>query len=136
MRLLLDINILLDILLQRAGYPGSKQVLDLCETETHQGVVAWHTLPTVYYYYRKGHSEQQTWEMLRDLLQFLNVPTTGRTDVLNAWSYSIPDFEDALQAACAVAGNADAIITGNVRDFTSSPVKALTPEDFLTLPTV
>ena len=43
----------------------------------------------------------------------------------------MPDFEDALQAAAAVACKAQVIITRNVRDFKKSPVPAMTPEQFV-----
>lgn len=132
MRLLLDTNILLDVILTgRAGNGTSTQILDLCESGTHQGLVAWQTLPTVSYYHRKGHTVRETWDMLRDLLVFIEVPTVGKSDLLKAWRYTLTDFEDALQVACGEADRADLIITRNIRDFTSSPIAACTPEDFL-----
>lgn len=134
MRLLLDTNILLDVMLSdRAGKAGSTLVMNLCESGSHQGLVAWQTLPTVGYYYRKGHTNQETWDMLRDLLAFIGVPTVGKRDLLKAWLYSLTDFEDALQVACAEADQADFIITRNLRDFASSPIPAHTPEAFLAL---
>jgi predicted nucleic acid-binding protein len=132
MRLLLDTNILLDVILSdRAGKHGSTLVLDLCESGSHHGMVAWQTLPTVSYYHRKGHTNQETWDMLRDLLAFIDVPTVRKRDLLKAWNYSLTDFEDALQVACAEADQADYIITRNLRDFAFSPIPALTPEAFL-----
>jgi predicted nucleic acid-binding protein len=134
MRLLLDTNILLDVILSdRAGKAGSTQILDLCESGSHQGLVAWQTLPTVSYYHRKGHTNQETWDMLRDLLVFIEVPTVGKTDLLKAWNYSLTDFEDALQVACAEADAADYIIARNIRGFASSSIPAHTPESFLAL---
>lgn len=62
MRLLLDTNILLDVILSdRIGKAASTEVLNLCESGSHQGLVAWQTLPTVSYYYRRGHTNQETW---------------------------------------------------------------------------
>ena len=69
--------------------------------------------------------------MLKDMLVFVQVPTVGKADVLKAWSYAISDFEDALQVACAEAEGVAVIVTRNVADFANSPIKALTPEDFL-----
>jgi len=43
----------------------------------------------------------------------------------------MPDFEDALQAAAALACGAQLIVTRNERDFKGSPVAALNPEAFL-----
>lgn len=135
MRLLLDTNILLDVILSdRIGKAASTEVLNLCESGSHQGLVAWQTLPTVSYYHRRGHTNQETWDMLRDLSAFVDVPTVGKSDLLKAWDYSLADFEDALQVACAEADQADYIITRNIRDFATSPVPALTPESFLALP--
>ena len=134
MRLLLDTNILLDVLLSdRTGKSASMEVMNLCEAGSHQGLLAWQTLPTVSYYHRKRHTDQQTWDMLQDLLAFIDIPTVGKSDILKAWNYSITDFEDALQVACAEAGQADYIITRNLRDFATSPVPALSPEAFLAL---
>jgi len=74
MRLLLDTNILLDVILTgRPGNATSTRILNLCEVGTHQGLVAWQTLPTVSYYHRKGHTTRERWGMLRDLPVFIEV---------------------------------------------------------------
>jgi len=41
------------------------------------------------------------------------------------------DFEDAIIAATALRENAEYIITRNIKDFTQSPIPAITPSDFL-----
>jgi hypothetical protein len=41
------------------------------------------------------------------------------------------DFEDALQAAAAISGNAEYIVTRNTADYRHSPIPAITPRDFL-----
>ena len=43
----------------------------------------------------------------------------------------IPDYEDALLAANANRNRADCIVTRNVKDFAKSPIKAVTPAQFL-----
>ena len=43
------------------------------------------------------------------------------------------DFEDAVQAYCAKRHRIDYIVTRNVKDFVNSPVKAISPEDFINL---
>lgn len=66
MRVLLDANVLLDCLvLESSGQPrtgkmGSDQVLMLCDSGVHQGLVAWHTLPILAYYYERQHTAQDT----------------------------------------------------------------------------
>jgi hypothetical protein len=41
------------------------------------------------------------------------------------------NFEDALQAAAALAWSADHIVTRNLSDYRKSPVPAVTPKAFL-----
>jgi predicted nucleic acid-binding protein len=136
MRLLLDANILLDCLvveasgLPRSGKMASDQLLTLCDTGVHQGLVAWHTLPILAYYYQRQHSEAETGRMIDALLLLLEVPGVTHGDALNWRKHAISDFEDALQMACAVAGGADILITRNGSDFARVALPVMTPEEF------
>ncbi|RPJ33456.1 MAG: PIN domain-containing protein [Verrucomicrobiaceae bacterium] len=137
MRLLIDANIILDCLvlektgLPRAGRTGSGFIIDLCDRKVHDGLVAWHTLPIISYYHRRQNTEPDTASMMDELLATLEVPRVGHADAEKWRTYGVPDFEDALQVAAALAGNADCIITRNVADFAGASMDAMTPEDFL-----
>jgi hypothetical protein len=41
------------------------------------------------------------------------------------------DFEDAVLAAAGVRENADCIISRNIKDFANSPIKVVSPADFI-----
>ena len=56
---------------------------------------------------------------------------TGTADALAAFELPMADFEDALQAASAMACGAQVIVTRNERDFKASPVPAMNPDAFL-----
>jgi predicted nucleic acid-binding protein len=137
MRLLLDANIVLDCLVvekngqPRPGKAASDQLLDLCDQGAHTGLIAWHTLPIVSYYYGRQYDQAKTATMMDALLAFLEVPTVGHSTA-TAWrSTGIIDFEDALQVTSALAGRADVLITRNVADFTTTLIKIMTPEEFV-----
>ena len=66
-------------------------------------------------------------DFLLELLRFVAVAPTTTTSFLRATSLDMPDLEDAMQAAAALACNADAIATGNLDDFKRSPVRASPP---------
>jgi predicted transcriptional regulator len=70
-------------------------------------------------------------DFLRGLLTWADVAPTQRTDAQQALDWAMPDYEDALQAAAALACGAQVIVTRNVRDFKGSSVQALTPEAFV-----
>lgn len=137
MRLLIDANVLLDCLVlessgePREGKAASDEVLHLCDSGAHEGLVAWHTLPIIAYYHRRQNSQQDTAAMIDTLLQMLEVPRVGHESAAAWRSHQIADFEDALQIACAVAGLADILITRNTSDFAGSSIPVMTPEESL-----
>jgi hypothetical protein len=67
----------------------------------------------------------------RALLEFVEVPTAGTEAAMKAISYPMNDFDDALQAAAALAFGARFIITRNVSDYRRSPVPAVSPAAFI-----
>jgi predicted nucleic acid-binding protein len=130
MRLLIDINVLLDVALQRPGAPESARLLALCGRQ-HEGWLAWHSIATLAYLIERQKSAVLGRELIRGILVWADVAKTGRPDALAALELPMPDFGDALQVAAAMACGAQFIVTRNERDFKTSPVPALNPEAFL-----
>jgi hypothetical protein len=130
MRLLIDINVLLDVPLQRPGAPASGRLLGQCGRQ-HEGWLAWHSIATLAYLVERQTSAIAGRELIRGILVWADVARTGRSDVHAALALPMGDFEDALQVAAAMACGAQCIITRNERDFKASPVPAWSPEAFL-----
>ena len=130
MRLLLDINILLDVAFQRPGEPATSQILARCGRD-HEAWLAWHSIATLSYLIERQQSKTVARAFLSGLLTWADIATTQRSDAQQALEWAMPDYENALQAAAAVACGAQVILTRNVRDFKGSPVRALTPEAFV-----
>lgn len=130
MRLLIDINVLLDVALQRPGAPAASRLLGMCGRR-HEGWLAWHSVATLAYLIDRGQSSVSSRDFIRSLLVWADVAKTGRSDALAALELPMRDFEDALQVAAAMACGAQFIITRNERDFKTSPVPALNPDAFL-----
>jgi hypothetical protein len=59
------------------------------------------------------------------------VIATGTAQAKHALAMTMGDFEDALQSAAAVQAGVDCIVTRNVGDYTSAPIPAILPGDFL-----
>lgn len=125
MRLLIDINVLLAVALQRPGAPASARLLALCGRQ-HEGWLAWHSVVNLAYLIERQVSAISGRDFIRSILDRADVAKTGRPDALAA-----RDLADALQVAAAMACGAQFIVTRNERDFKASPVPALNPEDFL-----
>jgi predicted nucleic acid-binding protein len=130
MRLLLDINIILDLFFARPGEPASAALMASCGTQ-NQASLAWHTVATLAYLIERQQNASVARQVISDLLTWAHVATTTHSDAVQALQWPMPDLEDALQAAAGQACSADYIITRNGRDFEQSPIPALSPEDFL-----
>ncbi|MBI3301208.1 MAG: PIN domain-containing protein [Deltaproteobacteria bacterium] len=127
MRILLDTDVLLDVALQRANFfENSARVLEWAEGEPGQAAVAWHSLSNLAYLVRPDARE-----FIRDLLQFVEVAPVGTSQALQAVSFPMKDFEDALQASAALSFGASYIVTRNLVHYKRSPVPALSPTQFL-----
>ncbi len=132
MRVFLDTNIVLDVLLDRAGLAVESGALILrCEKAGDPMFIAWHGLATSYYLLRRGRTEAEAMQEVDKLLAWARVADAGDAHARYARSLGFSDFEDALQAASAEACGADCIVTRNVADFTKSQVVTLTPGEFL-----
>ena len=130
MKLLLDINIILDVVFDRPGEPASSALIATC-SQQNQAWLAWHSVATLAYLIEREKNAATARAVIADLLTWAKVATTGHPDALHALQLPMADFEDALQVAAAQACGAGYIITRNVRDFGKSPIAALTPENFL-----
>jgi predicted nucleic acid-binding protein len=131
MRVLVDINVFLDVAFNRPGFAASAKVIDHCENSTHEGWVAWHTLATVFYLVEKSADSASALATVTRILDFFQVAETSTVDAKAAVGLGMADFEDALQAVAAIACGADAIITRNKADFTASGLVLFTPEEFV-----
>ncbi len=132
MIVLVDTDVLLDVALERSDHvKASAELLDALQNEPGTGLVVWHTLANFYYMTRESLGDSKARAFLKDLLAFLRVAPTRTEDALRAANLAFSDFEDALQAAAAMAGGADVIATRNLRDYKASPVPALSPQAVL-----
>lgn len=134
MRVLVDTNIFLDVLLARQGLATeSQQVLDWFESQPGNGWIAWHTLANLYYVGWKTCGPDKALAAIDEILGVFEVSPTASAEARRARGLGMADFEDALQASAAMAARATYIVTRNTRDLRKSPVKAITPDEFLAL---
>ena len=132
MKLLLDADVILDTALRREPFSAdSDRVLRWCYETPQAAMVAWHSISNIYYFLRPSLGDAKTRGFISDLVQFVSVVGAGTEGVRQALLIPMRDFEDSLQAAAALSAGAEVIVTRNVRDFARSPVKAVTPGQFL-----
>jgi predicted nucleic acid-binding protein len=132
MRVFLDTNVLLDVLLNRASFAAESEAVILrCEGFGAEMFVAWHGLATAYCLLRRGRTEQEALVEVDKILGWARIAGTTDAEARKARTLGFGDFEDALQAVSAEACAADCIVTRNAKDFSLSQVPVSTPADFL-----
>ena len=130
--MLLDTDVLIDVALDRRPHSGpSSELLDRIERGSRRGFVAWHTLSNFYYLVTSSRGDADTRDFIAELLRFVAVAPADTPALRYAVSLPMADFEDAMQVAAARACGARYIVTRNIRDFSGSPIPALTPRDAL-----
>lgn len=131
-KIFLDTNIIIDFVQKREGEVYVRQILDYANSgEWRRLYVSYLSMANMAFILRKsGLSFVKETE--RDTMKWCNVLPSGDMQIMSAMKSGSPDFEDALQIACAEEKDCDLIITRNpdhFRDYTEIPV--LSPEEFV-----
>ena len=132
MKLLIDANILLDVLLKREPhYRDSSAVWKLCESERVEGYISALTIANLMCVTRRELDPARVEAIVNMLSLIFRIADLTASDIARASALKWDDFEDALQSVTAERLRADCIVTRNVRDFTRSRTTALTPSEFI-----
>lgn len=132
MRLMFDLNVLLDVIQRREPfYAASARVLSRVVISEDIGCLPGHALTTIHYVVRRSVGLEKAGDIVDWLLTHFDVVPQDKSVFIRARSLGLSDFEDAALASAAEASGCERIITRNVSDFEGSPVPVMTPEEFL-----
>lgn len=134
MKLLFDINVLLDVLLQRDPWAEpAATLLSKVERGEAAGFVPGHTITTIHYVVSRARDRQSAAEAVTDLLRFLEVVPIEKADFHQALILPTGDFEDAVQAAAALKIGADYIVTRDEKGFGDLSIPSVNSGEVLSL---
>jgi predicted nucleic acid-binding protein len=130
-RILVDTNIFLDILLQRPPFfKDSHRIFKMVESSMTEGFIAPITINNIAYIARKSHLTDQIRKFIVLMAETFTICTMDSTTVRRATGLNFTDIEDSLQAAMAEAHECDFIITSNGSDYKHSAVPAMSATAF------
>jgi predicted nucleic acid-binding protein len=131
MRLLLDTNVILDVLLNRAPWVDDATVIwQACDDEHSAGYVVATTLTDIFYIAQRIADQTKARQAVRVCLDAFTVCAVDQRVLEHAYSLAGSDFEDNIQIACAALSGLDAIVTRNTDDFAASSVPVYTPAEW------
>lgn len=133
MRILVDTNVFIDLLLKREPfYNDGVEFIKKCRRERHEIYVNSMQFRDIEYIIRKSVDDKKTYDMLiNGVYGIVNrvIPLTA-DDAINAIYEPGKDFEDTLLANSAESAGLQVIVSSNAKDFYPTGIRAFTLKEF------
>ena len=131
MKVFIDTNIVLDLLLQRRNFLiNAEKIFSLA----YKGKIVLYfsavSFVTVTYYLGK-HTNKDIKAVLEDLCKIVKILPFNQRIIENTLHSNFKDIEDGYQYFTAKENNIRIMITRNVKDFLVDDISIVTPEEFL-----
>ena len=136
MTVILDTNIILDALQERSPFDiEAKEILKRAQSEEEISCLFTANAATdIFYLYSKAHNVEIAKAALAFLLNTFGVASVTQKDCIDALSFPIDDFEDALLIICAQKAGADYIVTRDEKLLVvDSTIELISPKGFIRL---
>lgn len=132
MSVVVDTNVVLDLLLDRAPFAdAAAEVFLRIERGEVAGLLCATTLTTIHYLAAKVVGDAEAKQQIRQLMSLFELAPVTRPVLERALKSKLADFEDAVLAEAAAAAGAKAIVTRNGKDFLKGPLRVYTPQEWL-----
>lgn len=132
MKVLLDTNIVLDLLLHREPYSlSAKEIFSLIESKKISAYLCATTITTIHYLLSKKFSKKQQDEVINDLLKLFSIADVNKGTLKLALQNNDLDFEDSVIYSSAELSNVDIIISRDKKGSKNSKILTQSSEVFL-----
>ena len=132
MKILLDTNIVIDVLMDRMPFADSAaELFSQVETGIVIGYLCGTTITTVYYLACKAVGAPRAQAEIKKLLTLFEVAPVNRLVLETALDAGFTDFEDAVVHQAACHAGAEAIITRNQKDFKKSRIPVYSSDEMV-----
>jgi predicted nucleic acid-binding protein len=134
MRIFLDTNVLLDLILKREpNYISIAQICELAFRKDDTLVISGLSIVNAHYIVKKlaQTSESIIRTTLGNICNTCEIVALTPTVTMRSLVSAFSDFEDATQYFCALENDCHVILTYNKKDFVHSTIPVLTAAEFL-----
>jgi predicted nucleic acid-binding protein len=134
MRVLVDTNVVLDFLQEREPFAeNASRLFGRIDNGEIEGFIAATTITNIYYIICRSAGTAVAHDTITQVLLDLNICAVDRDILEQAVALSFKDFEDAVQYACALAHDLDAIVTRDVSGLVDAEIPVVLPSDIDTV---
>lgn len=128
MKLLIDTNVILDMVLKRKNCDTSMELFRKIRESGMDACITASSVTDLFYIIRKEtHNIGQTYVIMENIFKLAAVLSVTEKDIQDAFRQKWKDFEDCVQYMTGKNNKADYIITGNQKDYTDALLPVLTP---------
>jgi predicted nucleic acid-binding protein len=133
MKVLIDTNIILDILLRREPYyENAVKINILSEKGYIHSYMSASAVTDIFYIAKKElKNKNAVIELIKNLLKTIHVAAVTERNIHEALDLNWNDFEDSVQYVAGQSISADYIVTRNPEDYSGSTIKVISPDKFL-----
>lgn len=133
MKLLIDTNIVLDVLLKREPfYQDAVKVMNMAQYDDVQEYISASAVTDIYYIaYKQIKDRTLVLDLIKRLLMVVSVAAVSEQEIRNALETGWKDFEDAVQYSVALLNEMEGLITRNPKDYEETDIKIWSPEQIL-----
>jgi predicted nucleic acid-binding protein len=133
-RLLLDVNVVLDFLLDRTPFAGAaKQLWARAERRQVEALIPAHGVTTIFYLTARERDARFARRVLEDLLTVAAVAAVDDAVLGRALALPCPDFEDAVCLAAAEAAGCSMLVTRDPAGYRGAALPIVDPGTALAL---
>lgn len=133
MKILIDTNVVLDVMLKRDPFcKVSVEILSLSKRDDIEEYVSASAITDIYYIaYRQLRDKELVKKLMKELLTIVSIASVTGQEIQNALDLEWSDFEDSVQYSVALLQEMDGIVTRNPADYQGAKVKVWRPEELL-----
>jgi predicted nucleic acid-binding protein len=132
MKVLVDVNILLDVFLERAPFfERATEIWAAVEGKRVAGCVSSVTCTTIYYVARRHRGIAFAHEVVGKAIEAFEIAAVDDAVLTASWNSELADFEDAVQAYSGHAAGATHVVTRDKPGFEGGPLFPLSPEELI-----
>jgi len=131
-KVLLDTNVVLDLLLAREPFVDlAREIFILIENREIEGYLCATSVTTFHYLIQRETNKKEANEIIEKLLILFEVSPVTKEVLYDASVNSGIDYEDSVVYTSAYYSDINIIVTRDKRGFKESRISSLTPKEFL-----
>jgi len=133
MKIFVDNDVILDVLLERKNFEYSRELLSIIEQKQIDAFTSPIIFTNSFYIISKLRNKAKAWSALKKIRLLFSVSKVNEKVIDIALASDFSDFEDAVQYYSALEQKVDYLITRNKKDYDVTQIPIATPQELIAI---